>query len=399
VSGFIAGAVVFLILGAGIILLRRGEGLRPADAQDPNLDWYRQRELELQAVDTEGEQLLEDAQLRLLEDGTSNARDPLAPAKSAVPRLALVLVVVVLSSLIYLRTGSIEDVMIFHELNALTPEDGEAARTALLGRIQARSEARPDNLQYLSLLGRLYMAAEDFPAASDSFGRLADKAPEDPQALALAAQARFLAADRTLDSKAQLLAEQALAVDPEQRTALSLLGMASFERGAFGAAVNYWERLQAFEAPGSSSYQVLGDVIALARERGGLEVDTAQPAQESSAAQGPGISVALSLAGEAPDPQATVFVFARPADRGGMPVAVRRLRAADLPVTLRLVDGDAMAGQLLSEAGAVLVSAQLSANGQPGMANALFSGVAGPVTAGGTDATVSIELQSAPEQG
>ena len=82
-----------------------------------------------------------------------------------------------------------------------------------------------------------------------------------------------------------------------------------------------------------------------------------------------------------------------------MPVAVRRLLASQLPLTLRLSDSDAMAGQRLSEAGRVLVSAQLSANGQPGEANALYSGIAGPVAAGGGEVAVSIELGAGDERG
>jgi cytochrome c-type biogenesis protein CcmH len=82
-----------------------------------------------------------------------------------------------------------------------------------------------------------------------------------------------------------------------------------------------------------------------------------------------------------------------------MPIAVRRLQASDLPITLRLSDGDAMAGQLLSEAGPVQVSAQVSANGQPGAANALYSGAAGPVAAGGDEVAVQIKLQATAQRG
>ena len=58
-----------------------------------------------------------------------------------------------------------------------------------------------------------------------------------------------------------------------------------------------------------------------------------------------------------------------------------------------------MAGQLLSEAGRVVVTAQLSANGQPGEANALLSGVSVPVEAGGADTKVIIELGAKSERG
>jgi cytochrome c-type biogenesis protein CcmH len=70
-----------------------------------------------------------------------------------------------------------------------------------------------------------------------------------------------------------------------------------------------------------------------------------------------------------------------------------------LPLTLRLTDSDAMAGQLLSEAGSVVVSAQVSANGQPGQANALFSGQSSPIEAGDGSAAVTIELEPVASSG
>ncbi|MFT6770614.1 tetratricopeptide repeat protein [Congregibacter sp.] len=389
--GFLMGVLALCLLAAGLLLLRKQGPPRAADASDPNLGWYAQREAELEGQDA---QLLEDAQLRLLEDSKTSSAIPAATLTAGRgPGLALLLIVLLISGLVYLQTGSIEDVLIYEDLAQLTPEDSEVTREALLGRIAARSRVKEDNLQYLGLLGQLYMAGEEYALASESFGRLAEKTPEDPQALAMAAQARFLAANRQLDSDAQLLAERALAVDPEQRTALGLLGMASFESGAYGAAINYWGRLQAQEAPGSTGYEMLNQVISVAQERSGLGLELAvTPDVDQSA---PGISVTLALPDDhQTDPQAVVFVFARQAGaQGGMPIAVRRLRAAQLPLTLRLSDGDSMAGQLLSEAGDVLVSAQLSANGQPGAANASLTGVGGPIAAGGSEVAIQIQLQ------
>ncbi|WOJ96037.1 cytochrome C biogenesis protein [Congregibacter brevis] len=392
-TGFLLGATVLCLIAAGLLLSRKSSAPRAADASDPNLGWYVQREKELEGEDT---QLLDDARLRLLEDaGAGGVATELND--SGVRRLGFVLLVsvILVAGLIYQQVGSMEDVLIYEELSQLTPEDSDATREALLTRIAQRSRAREDNLQYLGLLGQLYMAGENFPAAMESFALLAEKAPEDPQALAMAAQARFLASDRELDDEAQLLAERALAVDPGQRTALGLLGMASFEVGAFGTAVNYWSRLQAQEEAGSPGYEMLAQAIAVAEERGGLASSVA-PAKEADQSSS-GISVSLSLpGGEVLDPQASVFVFARPAGAvGGMPIAVRRLRAGQLPISFRLSDGDSMAGQLLSQAGDVVVSAQISLNGQPGAANAAYTGAAAPISAGGDDAVVQIEWKAA----
>ncbi len=404
-SVFIGGVIALLIV-AGILLIRRVPSeLRPADRDDPNLAWLRNRESEIEGAD---ETLVEEARLRLLEDGLvpeGGASPTSTPSGVArFPVLILFALLLLLAGGVYWQTGAVEDVLIYRALQSIDPEDGEAARADLMQRIAARSAQRPDNLQYHGLLGRLYMAEQNFVEAQASFERLVALAPEDPQALALAAQARFLAQGRQLDDESQLFAERALAVDPQQRTALGMLGMASFEAGEYNAAVAYWERLQALEAPGSPAYQMLEDVLTLARQRSGVApaVAAAEESEESAPVdeeQAAGISVDLRLAAAAEaDPSAVVFVFARPAGSGGMPVAVRRLAAGQLPVTLRLSDDDAMMGQRLSQAGEVIVTAQVSSNGQPGEANALFSGAAGPVAAGGGEVSVSIEMQPSGER-
>lgn len=409
-SGFLLAALALFLLALGILAWRR-DGPRDADRDDPNLHWYRQRARELgegaghgnnEGAEPGNEALRAEARLRLLEDTLPDARPATAADSSAAglgraPLLALGAVLLLLSAAIYRHTGALEDVLIHRDLARLKPGDGAPARARLMQRIAARSAVREDNLQYLDLLGQLHMADENYRAASAHFARLAARAPQDPRAQAMAAQAQFLAAGRVLDDRARLLAERALAVDPRQRTALGLLGMAAFEAGSYRAAASYWERLQAQETPASPAYKMLGDVLALARQRGGLvaPADAAAPLDKTAAGgHSAGISVSLAFAeGVAAEPGATVFVFARPAAaRGGMPIAVRRLSAGDLPLTLRLSDADSMAGQLLSAAGAVRVSAQLSVNGQPGLANARLSGAAGPVAVGGAEASVTIVL-------
>ena len=62
-----------------------------------------------------------------------------------------------------------------------------------------------------------------------------------------------------------------------------------------------------------------------------------------------------------------------------MPVAVQRLQAGQLPVTLRLDDRNSMAGQKLSELTAVMVFVQVSPDGRPGEASATWLGSAGPL--------------------
>lgn len=397
-STLLVGAALLALLVAAMLLWRRDATPRSADLDDPNLQWYRQRRAELAGDDAT---LLEDAQLRLLEEGT--AGQPIPPATSvasAETRLPWLLLGLLLlgAALLYLRLGAFQDVLIYRQLENLDGED-PAALVRLRDRIAARSADRPDNLQYLDLLGQLHLSLQEYEAAAATYARLAELAPQDPQVQAQAAQARFLSLDRVLDERAQLLAERALALDPGQQTALGLLGMGAFERSQYAAAVTYWERLQALETPGSPAYTMLEDVIGVARERAGTALADlpAAPAGEAQGSDGgdAGITVNLSLpAGVEVGASATIFVFARsPGAASRMPIAVRRLSAGELPLSLRLSDADSMAGQRLSGAGEVVVSAQLSRNGQPGEANAAYIARSEALAASSSTAPVDLVLQ------
>ena len=88
-----------------------------------------------------------------------------------------------------------------------------------------------------------------------------------------------------------------------------------------------------------------------------------------------------------------VFVLARGAQsQSRMPIAVKRLRGADLPANVRLDDSNSMAGQTLSDAGSVRVFVQVSPSGSPGAENASFTGASEAVTATPDGTAVAIEL-------
>lgn len=388
-SIFFSGASLLALLLALVLWPRRAaRSARPADLVDPNLHWYRQRSQEV----ADNPALDEDARLRLLEDGmvAHAARPPGPSTASRWLGVSLVPVVLMLAGLLYWRLGALPDVLIYRDLQALEPGDSRGL-SELGASIAERSAQRPENGQYLSLLAQLQLAEEDFSGAAESFAALAVLAPENAGVQAQAAQSRFLANERTLDATAEAHALRALELDPHQRMALGLLGMASFEGGRFSAAVGYWRRLQELESPGSSEHTMLEEVIGLALARGGRD---AQPEPRDSI----GITVTI----EASDPDTlsagarTLFVFARGAQEAGMPIAVRRLVPSEFPLTLRLSDSDSMAGRLLSEAGDVVISAQLSRNGQPGEQNAAFTARSGPLQASiGTD-PVALRLEPVP---
>jgi cytochrome c-type biogenesis protein CcmH len=403
---FLACAGLLLFSGLFYLRPRKGTGGTDADLERANVEWYRLRQAELAR---EGAAALEDdTRLRLLED-EQNAASPATSTSTgeSFPVWILLPLVAVVSGALYFWLGAAPDVMISRQLQALDEASTPDQMQALITRVAVRSAQRPENLDYVNLLGRYYMGQENYSLAAQTYGELARELPEDSYALASAAQAEYLAAGRRLSSQARLRAEQALAIDPHQRTALGLLGMASFEQQQYRAAMSYWQRLLAVEQPGSDGARMIASVIETARERlvaAGELPDTAATVAGATAGAEvelagsdptPGVTVRVELPqGAELAPSDTVFVLARNADSDSrMPIAVQRLQAGQLPLTLRLDDSNSMAGQKLSGTESIVVVVQVSPNGTPGEAGATWLGKGGPLAPSLDLAPLEIVLQ------
>ena len=387
---------IFILACGGLVLLsglfylfpQKRTGGADEDLARANLEAYRLRAAELAREGSES--LQDDARLRLLEDEQQQAPVITAAAtRQSFPAWILLPLVALASSGLYYMLGAAPDVMIVRQLENLGDNASPGEVQRLMGAIETRSAQRPDNLHYVSMLGRYYMGQEDYARAASTYGALAQDAPQDAQALAYAAQAEYLASGRSLHATTRLKAEQALAIDPHQRTALGLLGMASFEQQQYRAAIGYWQRLLATEPPDSESARMIASVVGIAQEKLGeaprsqtgptAAITTAAPVGD--AVVSPGVTVRVALPeGGAVAPSDTVFILARnAASDSRMPIAVQRLQGGQLPITLRLDDGNSMAGQKLSETGSIIVIVQVSPDGRPGEAGASWVGQAGPL--------------------
>lgn len=379
-------ACVGLVLLSSLFFLLRParSGASEEDLDQANLEWFRRRQAELQEENDAA--LSEDAQLRLLEDEHLRTGSQSVPTHS-FPAWILLPLVALLASTLYYLLGAAPDVMIAEQLQGMRADMPPREMREMILAVEERSEQRPENLHYLALLGRYYIGQEDYVEAAETYNVLVEAIPEDAEALAYSAQAEYLAANRSLTARARLRAEQALAVDPHQRTALGLLGMASFEQQQYRAAITYWQRLLVMEQVDSEGAQMIAGVIETARQQlAAQDPSTADPGVENASGDPEAVSVGISV--HVPVPPGieiaatdTVFVLARNADSNSrMPIAVQRLSGAQLPVTLRLDDSNSMAGQKLSNTPAVIVAVQVSPEGRPGESNARWLGQIGPVS-------------------
>jgi cytochrome c-type biogenesis protein CcmH len=385
VTTFVLACAGLLLLSSVFYLFPR---VRPGSAEEDldraNLEWFRLRRTELAGEDNEA--LQEDARLRLLEDEHQHSARH-TTVQQPFPVWILLPLVILLASGLYYVLGAAPDVVITRQLQSVREDTTPEQLLSLIRDVEVRSAQRPENLHYIALLGQYYMGQKDYARAAQSYGALAEAVPADAQALAYAAQAEYLAAGRTLTDRARLRAEQALAADPHQRTALGLLGMVSFEHQQYRAAMEYWQRLLAMEPPDSDSGRTIAQVIETARQRlretdpGAADSFDVTAPQVAAAAPGAGVTVRVAVPADADiGPADSVFILARNADSGSrMPIAVQRLTGAQLPITLRLDDSNSMAGQKLSQTPSVIIAVQVSPDGRPGEDNARWLGQVGPV--------------------
>lgn len=383
----LVGLAAVFLLCPGLFLRNR----RVNDQLESSREWFEQRSAELSLEPVADEALLQDARLRVLQDDDSAAAptQPVAQETSSAGKWVLLLPLVVLALVAYWQLGAAADVRLARTLQSLSDASSEDEYRQLMLLVEQRAGERPDNLYYQSMLGRFYMNEGDYDRASVIYRNLAQEAPGDAGILALAAQASYLAAERELDTDSQILAEQALSIDPHQGTALGLLGMAAYEKGQYQAAISYWRRLLVMEDPASASAQMIEGVIARAEAAltgSGAEASphTAAVAPVTAAepvTTGAGIELRLELAmGSEANSSDTVFVFARnPEVASRMPVAVQRLTVSQLPLTLRLDDSNSMAGQKISELAAVTLIARVSPSGRPDAESASYQAELGPL--------------------
>lgn len=279
---------------------------------------------------------------------------------------------------------------------ALDPEVREARAPSrdhiegLIERLWERMHRHPEDADGWALLGRSLAALGDHARAAQAFAEGVRRAPEDASLLADYADALALSRGRRLEGEPLALARRALELDPDHPKALALAGAAEHQAGDYAAAVRHWERLLSLIPADSDFARELRPTLAEARRLAGAA------AQDKAAAPKAGAAGALTgivsldpkLAAQVA-PEDTVFVVARPADGGRMPLAVARTTVAQLPYRFRLDDSMAMAGGAkLSAQAKVVVAARVSRSGNAMPQKGDIEGVSAPVAPGANDVRV-----------
>jgi cytochrome c-type biogenesis protein CcmH len=270
----------------------------------------------------------------------------------------LALLIPVVAFLLYHQLGALNDVTLTQLLaragSAVTPIERSDALNEALVKLELKAQKQPKNTDNLFLLGQLYVQKGDYQRAVNTFGRSLSINAMDADVLAQYSQALYFAAGNKLTFAVTTAAEQALNINPQQATALGMLGIAAFENKKYHEAIKYWQQVLAVVGEQDSGAQALkagiNHAIELLKQQGNWSAITVH------------VDIDKTLV-DARNPAQRIFVYARKVGER-KPLAITVIEVATLPMEVTLDDSNSMpGGELLSSVKSVEIVARLSQTG------------------------------------
>jgi cytochrome c-type biogenesis protein CcmH len=375
--------VSVLILIAFLLILPplwRKQAVQAADLDQRNILIAQHRLAELKENRRSGgiSQAQYDEQLADLEQALSDDLDiksHVIPAKSQGRWMVYVLVlgVPLLAGSLYLSLGNFQAISHSAEM-AVDPDVLQLEQINLMVKgLAEKMKNDPDNAQGWLMLGRSYKVLEQYPKAVDAFANAYRLLGDQPEVMLLYADAIAYANNKNLTGKPTELIFKALALEPDNLTALWLGGMAKAQQNDTVTAIKLWKKLEALLPPGSESQLEIQGLLAKIHSEP-LQAEAQPEATQQAVVPGAAIEVQVSLAPELKNlanPSDTVFVYAQALSGPKMPLAIVRKQVSDLPLAVSLNDSMAMMPNMkLSNFANVKLLARVSKSGnamsQPG---------------------------------
>lgn len=310
------------------------------------------------------------------------------PARIAFATLLLVAILLPASALLLYRLVGTPQALDPANLKAeAAPAKGDRGleMEQAIAILVARLKGHPDDVEGWALLGRAYQATNQADESLAAFKRAHEQAPDNaPVAVEYAQALAFATPDHRIQGEARALLENTLKTDAGNQRALWLLGISDYQGEHYDAAIAHWNRLLPLLTANSDVATSVKKQIADAQARrdgnapppsvpaspsqtGIAPVAAPAGATDASAQNAPRLTVNVALDPKLKaklDPDATLFVFARAAKGPPMPLAIQRLKASQLPLTLTLDDSMGMLPTMkLSMFPQIVVGARVSKSG------------------------------------
>ncbi|MBL4671321.1 MAG: c-type cytochrome biogenesis protein CcmI [Arenicella sp.] len=379
---FIIAAAVITLIALGILImpLLRTRNTVSYERQAQNIHYAKERleELEAQlknasisATDYEALKLEIESTLAHDIDIANNSNDTqvASPRRSNKLAIGLLSVFLPLSALgFYLIVGTPEAIDPVSEARPSQKQVDD-----LIADIETRLDENPNDLEGWQVLSQTYLSLGRYSDAKKAYQRVLTLGGETAFSYASLADATALAAGGQITEEASEYIQRALTIDPDNSQALWLAGLGAAQSGDQVMAKQHWSRLAPLLDDSPQQQQELRDIIrdnfgdSSVDQVASQHVATATPTAEISAQTGLTVMVSLNPEiSQLADANDFVFIFAKASQGPPAPLAVKRLRVADLPTTVTLSDSDAMVAPMtLSKFEDVVVSARISKSGQP----------------------------------
>jgi cytochrome c-type biogenesis protein CcmH len=250
---------------------------------------------------------------------------------------------------------------------------------SVMASLTQRLDENPDDINGWKMLGRSQMTLQRFDDAVTTYERVMElEAGQNAQTLVDLALA-ILSRDGTeIEGRTAALLESALALEPNNPSALFYSGVASANRGDTDLAASRWEILLGLNPP-PEIRTILEQRVAEWRgepvkqaEHPVVDQGTAEQirAEQATTADTDAVVTArVSLSENAISAitaDANVFIIARDPAQPSPPIAVNRVRVSELPAVVSLGDAESMvAGRTLSAFEEFELLARVSLSGSP----------------------------------
>ena len=336
----------------------------------------------------------------LLHDSAVDAPAPAKPSWPLLAGLAGLVLVVAIGGYAYNRSANPPQ----GDEEGADGAPSQAQVAAMVEQVAERMKQNPNDADGWAMLARSYSMMQRNDDALAAYQKAIALGKDDAGLLVDYADTLAVKNQHSLQGEPMALITRALKLDPDHIKGLALAGADAFERKDFALAAKYWGRIQAVGPPDDALVQRVAASLQEARKLAGLPAQAApavaqskpQTQADTGAAAPGGLSVSgtVSLSPELraqASPEDTVFIFAKEALNGRMPLAAERKQVKDLPYQFILDDSKSMSPQArLSGATQVVISARISKSGnaiaQPGD----LQGQSVPVALGAKDLRIDI---------
>ena len=355
-----------------------------------------EEDLERDLIGTEQFEVARSDLKRALIDDLEGHRSPALTGSSALLPIVILLTLPAIAVFTYLEINN-GLVSLSNDFQARTQQQGGMPSVEqAIGSLERKLEDDPDDLNGWLMLGRSYLVSGKFNEAVHAYAKanvLSNGA--NPDVLVAYAEAQAFAAGQQFSRDVMTLFVRALQIDPGHERGLWYAGFAAYQLHDYHSAVNYWGKLlQQVPSDLEEVRSALQVYLDDAKQKAGIEIANAPQETENktfSNGEADGtvfvavqVSISDPLQSEIAESD-TLFIYARALNGPGMPLALVRMTAADLPATVTLDDSVAMIPDMvLSGVQQVEVIARISKSGQAMMQTGDLYGSIRPVSTRGS---------------